>query len=225
MSPIVAADWTLLITSGEHGDKLPIGFRGCHQAVDPAALVSLAEPSCELRVVASLPNEMSARVLRRPGPECGCLHRRCGTCSTASFPSHDSRRRSMSSAAIASSGRRSKTASRCAWQLSILVVTDGPRGSTVSYTSPSGDPGMLEVAAFPRSHPPRDTNRAGEAYAATFVGSLLDQGWQAGPGVVEDEMVRAAARRAAAAAALVLDRVEFGFPSANEIDERGAGRV
>ena len=35
------ADWTLLITSGEFGDKLPIGFRGCHQAVDPAALVAL----------------------------------------------------------------------------------------------------------------------------------------------------------------------------------------
>src|SRR5262245_44701268 len=28
-----SADWTLLITSGPHGDKLPIGFRGCHTAV------------------------------------------------------------------------------------------------------------------------------------------------------------------------------------------------
>ncbi len=27
------ADWTLLITSGEFGDKLPIGFRGCHDAL------------------------------------------------------------------------------------------------------------------------------------------------------------------------------------------------
>ena len=26
------ADWTLLISSGEHGDKLAVGFRGCHAA-------------------------------------------------------------------------------------------------------------------------------------------------------------------------------------------------
>ncbi len=32
------ADWTLLITSGEFGDKLPIGFRGCHAALAPEAL-------------------------------------------------------------------------------------------------------------------------------------------------------------------------------------------
>ena len=30
-----SADWTLLITSGEFGDKLPIGFRGCHAALAP----------------------------------------------------------------------------------------------------------------------------------------------------------------------------------------------
>ncbi len=27
------ADWTLLVTSGVFGDKLPIGFRGCHAAL------------------------------------------------------------------------------------------------------------------------------------------------------------------------------------------------
>src|SRR5207253_2632194 len=27
-------DWTLLVTSAEHGDKLPVGFRGCHSALD-----------------------------------------------------------------------------------------------------------------------------------------------------------------------------------------------
>jgi sugar/nucleoside kinase (ribokinase family) len=105
------------------------------------------------------------------------------------------------------------------WQLSILVVTDGPRGSTVRYTNPSGDPGLLAVEAFPRNAPPRDTNRAGEAYGATFIASLLDQGWNAASGVVEDALIRAAAKRASAAAALELDRVEFGFPSADEVDE------
>lgn len=46
------ADWTLLITSGEFGDKLPIGFRGCHQAVDPGRY--LCWPAHRVRF-ASLP--------------------------------------------------------------------------------------------------------------------------------------------------------------------------
>jgi sugar/nucleoside kinase (ribokinase family) len=112
------------------------------------------------------------------------------------------------------------------WQLSILVVTDGPRGSTVRYTTPTGDPGLLRVEAFPRDRAPRDTNRAGEAYGATFIGSLLDQGWNAAAGVVEEELIRSAAVRASAAAALVLDRVDFGFPSALLVDTALiAGRV
>src|SRR5262249_11046256 len=31
------ADWTLLVTSAEFGDKLPIGFRGCHAALETIA--------------------------------------------------------------------------------------------------------------------------------------------------------------------------------------------
>ena len=62
-----SADWTLLITSGEFGDKLPIGFRGCHAALAPEALDSRAARPCDLRVVASLPNRLAARVLGRAG--------------------------------------------------------------------------------------------------------------------------------------------------------------
>ena len=112
------------------------------------------------------------------------------------------------------------------WQVSILVVTDGPRGSTVRYTNASGDPGLIQVDAFPRTTAPRDTNRAGEAYAATFIASLLDHGWNAASGVVEEAIIRAAATRASAAAALELDRVEFGFPTDEEVDTAlVAGRV
>jgi sugar/nucleoside kinase (ribokinase family) len=104
------------------------------------------------------------------------------------------------------------------WQVSILVVTDGPQGSTVRYTKPSGDSGLMKVAAFPRRLPPRDTNRAGEAFGATFIAWLLEEGWNGASGVVDDDLIRAAATRASAAAALVLDRVNFGFPSTAEID-------
>jgi len=111
-----------------------------------------------------------------------------------------------------------------AWQVSILAITDGPRGSCIRFTTTTGEPGMVTVPALPRVDPPRDTNRAGEAYAATLLATLLDAGWN--PGVAEEELIHHAARRATAAAALVLDRVEFGFPDAAEIDAAmQAGRI
>jgi sugar/nucleoside kinase (ribokinase family) len=100
--------------------------------------------------------------------------------------------------------------------VSLLAVTDGPAGSVVRYTTPEGEAGRLSIPAFPRSQPPHDTNRAGEAYAATLVQTLLDHGWT--PGVSDPALVRRAAERASAAAALVLDRTAFGFPSEAEID-------
>jgi ribokinase len=212
------ADWTLLVTSGEFGDKMPIGFRGCHLAVDPAELAALAGSSCELRVVASLHNELSARVLRAPGARVRLFAPAMRNMLDREFPI------SRFAAAIdvlccnRIEWETLEDREEVAWQLSILVVTDGPRGSTVRYTNPGGDPGLLKVEAFPRHAPPRDTNRAGEAYGATFIASLLDQGWNADSGVVEDAMIRAAAQRASAAAALVLDRVEFGFPNAGEVE-------
>ncbi len=59
-----------------------------------------------------------------------------------------------------------------AWRVSILVITDGPAGSLARFTTPQGEPGSVRVPAFPRDRPPRDTNRAGETFAATFVSTL-----------------------------------------------------
>ena len=60
------ADWTLLITSGEFGDKLPIGFRGCHTALGTDSFDVLAAQPCRLRVVASLPNALASASLASP---------------------------------------------------------------------------------------------------------------------------------------------------------------
>ncbi len=212
------ADWTLLITSGEFGDKLPIGFRGCHLAVDPGKLVALGATSCELRVVASLPNEVAACVLGAPGAGVRVFAPAMRNVLDRAFPVS---RFAASVDVLCCNRVEWETLGDCEEvrrQVSILVVTDGPRGSTVRYTNPSGEPGVQMIEVFPRAAPPRDTNRAGEAYAATFIASLLEQGWDTGSRVVEDRLIREAARRAAAAAALELDRVEFGFPSDEEIE-------
>jgi sugar/nucleoside kinase (ribokinase family) len=212
-----SADWTLLISSGEFGDKLPIGFRGCHAAAAPESVDVMVQKPCDLRVVASLPNPLASRVLRAPGAPVrffapamrNMVDRDCPISSFAA------------SIDILSCNRREwemlEDREEVAWQVSILVVTDGPDGSTVRFTTPAGEPGLVRVPAFPRNRPPRDTNRAGESYAATLVSSLLDRGWNAPSGVVDEEIVRLAAARASVAAALVLDHIDFGFPSPAEI--------
>jgi ribokinase len=224
--PDRSADWTLLITSGEFGDKLPIGFRGCHAALTPDSLEPMASEPCDLRVVASLPNRLAARALSAPGAamrffaptiramlERDCPLWRCAaaidvlSCNRMEWEALEDRE-------------------EVAWRVSILVVTDGPDGSSVRFTTPAGEPGRVQVPAFPRERPPRDTNRAGEAYAATMLNTLLDRGWSAASGVIEEGLIRLAAERASAASALVLDRLDFGFPSGEEIDAAlRAGRV
>ncbi len=220
------ADWTLLITSGNHGDKLPIGFRGCHAAIRPDQLDPLIEGIGQTLVVAALPNRLAAQVLSAPNArlrffapamrnmldiECpissfaGNIDLLC--CNRQEWESMEDRE-------------------EVAWKVSILVVTDGPNGGTIRFTAPNGDPGRISVPAFPRARPPRDTNRAGEAFASTLLATLLDHRWPPEQGVIEADLIRLAALRGSAAAGLVLDRVDFGFPPPAEIDRAVAiGRI
>jgi len=212
------ADWTLLITSGPFGDKLPIGFRGCHERLDARSLVEAVSQPCDLRVVASLPNRLAGPLLSAPGASA-----RLFAPAMRNVLDRDCRIASFASAIdILCCNRREwetlPDQREIAWVVSILVVTDGSAGSLVRFTTPSGEPGRLQIPAFPRERPPRDTNRAGEAYAATLVATLLDHGWDAETGVVAGGLIRLAAERASAAAALELDLVDFGFPGPEQID-------
>lgn len=213
-----SADWTLLLTSGGHGDKLAVGFRGCHAAIRPDQIEAGLQEPCEVLVVAALPNRLAAGIFKaaearlrffapamrnmldaeRPiSGFAGSIDVLC--CNRREWDSLDDRE-------------------EVAWRVSILVITDGPAGSIVRFTGPTGDSGRLVIPAFPRNRPPRDTNRAGEAYASTLLATLLDHGWNPEGGVIDADLIGQAARRASAAAALVLDRVDFGFPSPREID-------
>ncbi len=208
-----SADWTLLITSGEHGDKLPIGFRGCHSAV--ATMAPWSDRRAGLRVVAALPNRLAAEALRGPSAV------RMFAPSIRNMIDRDPPVSAFAEWVDILSCNRGEwellaDREEVAWRVSILAVTDGPRGAVVRFTTPEGDPGRIEVPAFPRAHPPRDTNRAGEAFGSTLISTLLDGGWT--PGVTPTDLARGAVDRASAAAALILDRADFGFPSAARID-------
>ena len=181
--PNQPADWTLLVTSGAHGDKLPIGFRGCHAALGSIPL-EMFRP-CDLRAVASLPNRLAAEALRASGADVrffapamrNMIDRDCPVSGFAgSIDVLCCNRHEWESLA---------DREEVAWRVSVLAVTDGPLGSEVRFTTPTGDPAGLLAIKRGRSRgrdPPRgDTNRvAGEAYASTLLNTLLDHGWSPG---------------------------------------------
>jgi ribokinase len=207
------ADWTLLITSGEHGDKLPIGFRGCHASLEN--LGEWASGPSDLRVVAALPNRLARQALAVPSTI------RMFAPALRNMLDRDPPISSFSQSIdilCCNRGEWNQLIDReqVAWQLSILVVTDGPNGATLRFTSPEGEAETLKIPAFPRNRPPSDTNRAGEAFAANLLMTLLENGWK--PGTTPPELAQKALERASAAASLVLDRLDFGFPTALEID-------
>ncbi|GAC1466067.1 MAG: hypothetical protein NVSMB9_06260 [Isosphaeraceae bacterium] len=209
-------DWTLLVTSGPFGDKLPIGFRGCHAAIQSVSEQAEEAGPCDLRVVASFPNRLAAQALRAPGARVRLFAPAMRNMTDHAFPLG----LFVDSIDVLCCNRREweslEDRQRVGEKLSILAVTNGPAGSLVRFTNPQGEAESLEAPAFPRTHPPRDTNRAGEAFAATLISELRRGGWS--PGVSEGSLIRHAMQRASIAAALVLDRSDFGFPAPGEIE-------
>ena len=215
-----SADWTLLISSGAHGDKLPIGFRGCHAAWTD--LARWADRPSQVRVAAALPNPLVRAALGGPARLRAC------------FP--NSRNMLDGAEPITQWVDRVDflSCNRGEWAdlgagaalldgVPIVAVTDGPRGATVRFRSAAGGRGEIHVPAFRRTTPILDTNRAGEAFASTMLATLVATGWTPGP--VAPDLVRRAAWRGSAAAALVLGRADFGFATPGAIDaavERGA---
>jgi ribokinase len=212
------ADWTLLVTSGEYGDKLAVGFRGCHGAIETGSLSAHLRRQSDLRVVAALPNRLASLLLTAPGARCRLFAPAMRNMRDRDVPVSGF----AGSIDVLCCNRREwevlEDREEVAWRVSILVVTEGPAGASARFTKPTGDPGIVRVPAFPRSRPPRDTNRAGEAFAATLVRRLLDRGWDPASTIVEEAVIRSAMLRASVASALVLDRAGFGFPDAAEIE-------
>lgn len=208
------SDWTLLVTSGGFGDKLAVGLRGCHDGL--TRLGPIGATPCDLRIVSSLPNRLAAEVLCAPGALVRAFAPAMRNVSDRIFHVN----KFIKLVDIMSLNRREWDAlddpGPVLAAVPVLAITDGSRGSLVRARSKDGGWDEVQVDAFPRSRPPRDTNRAGEAYAANLLTTLLDHGWTSGP--VAGPLIRLAAERASAAAALVLDRLDFGFPSTEEID-------
>ena len=208
------ADWTLLVTSGAHGDKLPVGFRGCHAAwADPGPR---ADRPARARVVAGLMNPLARRALGDPTP--GAIR--------AFFPAARNMLDRDAPAATLADRVDLLSCNRGEWAdlgaqaaafdaVPVLAITDGADGATVRFRPPGGTFAEVAVPAFALPDPIVDTNRAGEAFAAALLRALVDAGWVPGP--ADPGLIRRAAWRASAAAALTLRRADFGFPTDAEV--------
>ncbi|QDV33861.1 carbohydrate kinase family protein [Tautonia plasticadhaerens] len=217
--PGVGADWTLLVSSGPHGDKLPIGFRGCHSRLD--AYPGPTGGRRDLLVVASLTNPLASSALRAVDAHVRVFAPTLRNMTDAAFPVSSFAHRFDVLCCNRREWESLADRDEVAGRLPLVSVTDGPDGALIRFRDPEGRTREHREPAFPRAHSPRDTNRAGECFAATLLRTLLDSGWSPGP--ADPGLVRLAARRASAAAALVLDLERFGFPTPGEID-RAVGR-
>ena len=170
------ADWTLLVTSGEYGDKLPIGFRGCHMRLTPRMLSPKLSEPCDLRVVASLPNHLAARLLLAPGaglrffaPTMRNMHD--GDCPISTF---------AAAIDVMSCNRREwetmKDREEVARLVSIVIVTDGPAGSESVHRAERRSRALPHPGVPARSPSPRHQPRR-RGIRLAFVSTLLDHGW------------------------------------------------
>lgn len=210
-----AADWTLLLTSGGFGDKLAIGFRGCHAAA-PADCFRCAD-SVDLLVVASMTNAIAEAALRSSRAAARVFAPSIRNMIDADPPVAE-----FAECIDVLSCNRGEwdglhDRDQVERAVKLLIVTDGPRGGVIRARGEQDAIVEIEVPAFPRRSPPRDTNRAGEAFASCMVELLFDSGWSTRN--FTDDRLRRAAERAAAAAALELDMTGFGFPTNEEIDK------
>jgi ribokinase len=197
---------------------LAVGFRGCHEDLSPCDMAPPPDEPCDVRIVAGLPNRLAAGLLKAPGARLRAFAPAMRNALDRDHPVLGLI--GPVDVLFCNRGEWEALADReeVAARLSILVVTDGPAGSSARFTDPVGAAGSVQIPAFPRARPPRDTNRAGEAFASTFLATLMQRGWRPESCTADADLVRTAMTRASAASALVLDRARFGFPTEVEVD-------
>jgi len=213
------ADSTFILSSGPFGDKLPIGLRGCHAGLTFDR--TFRDDHADVVVVASLKNALMDALLGRHSDAFRILAPSARNCRDRADPVGRMAGKVDLLAVNAGEWAAMQESDRESFEKSdaILSVTRGADGAEISWRGDDGTRRTHFEPVFPRSRPPVDTNRAGEAFVSHFVLALRENRWSAAGPQIDDERVRYAARHAAAAAGLVIDMPRFGFPSKFEIQE------
>lgn len=218
----VAADWTLLITSGEHGDKLPLGLRGCHDSVTAEELIaSVPNHNQDLLIIASLKNSLMdtlAGLLKAP---IKVLAPAVRNCRETMVPIGNLAGKFDLLTLNQQEWDAMSPACRQKWLNSqaTISITNGPIGAKISWIDRDGDRSEIVTDIFPRRSPPADTNRAGEAFASGLIRSFKEQGWGLTGFQFTSAFIREAAVQASAWAGLTVNMKAFGFPDESLVRE------
>jgi sugar/nucleoside kinase (ribokinase family) len=202
-----ATDTTLLVWSST-GDKLPIGRRTASRAVRAEALLAQCTGT-DLTLVTSLPNARVARLVQALG---GWVMFTPSLRNVREGGMGEIAQR-VDALAMNSTewrGAEAQVGKSCP----LVTVTRGPDGAAVRFRDEAGELRWTEVPAAP-APAMTDANRAGEAFAAGFLGALVESQWP-GPmrvGRYSAAAVREAAQFGAAAAALELGIRDLAFPT------------
>lgn len=214
-----AGDETFLITSGSHGDKLPIGLRNAllHYPSEEAAPLAR---DADLVVVAGLPNPRMETLLNALEGRRVLLAPAMRNTEAPDFPFEAAGRTTFCLGLNESEWRGLAHRQQLLDAVPLVIVTRGRDGARLHFRVDSGERVALDCEAFRPELAPVDTNRAGETFAATFMTALFRH-W--GPEAVRRETfpreaMAEAVTRASVAASLQLRMPRFGFPEDAEIE-------
>ena len=216
----VDTDTTVLVSSGPHGDKLPIGRRQVGSMLNCNAELKNAIDQTNVLVIAGLHNRLTAELLSAPG--------------AAGYVVFAPTWRNIDSANSVLGPVADQIDYLCCneeeWQgldadswvrnrVALITVTAGTKGATVYFHNQAGQSTSLHVPAFRPGEPPVDTNRAGESFASAFLSCLLDEVELDAmkSGTFAHELIEQAAREAAVAAHLQVQTSSFQFHDRDRI--------
>jgi sugar/nucleoside kinase (ribokinase family) len=212
VAPGCRADTTDLLL-GDRGEKLAVGLRDASAHVRASAL-GCDRCTAAICVVCSLPAQVSSDLLERLGG-CRMLAPSLRYVRDAGF------RRALARADIVAMNRREWQAAGCPAEAlhpgALAIVTAGARGADILWRTADGHE-RLEVPALRREHV-ADANRAGEAFAAGFVGALTARGALDARGrlTLDRPALADAAWDASIAASLELEITETAFPDRADV--------
>lgn len=215
--PESVTDWTLIVSSGPHGDKLPVGLRGCHARLTAARM--LQPGPWGVVVAAALPNALLSELLQLHSSSLRQLAPAMRNCRDRTMPLGQLAGLADLLSLNNHEWQELPDEDRQAWLDSdaILLVTKGSDGAEILWPAQAGQRQKHHEPVFPRTMPPVDTNRAGEAFAAFFLEELIGQGWSNACRSVTPKIIATAARAGAAAAGLTINLPRFGFPTAAQL--------
>lgn len=214
-----ASDETLLLSTRHYGDKLPIGFRDAvlHYPLERAARL-IADS--ELVIIASLPNQAVARLLEHSHGRPVLFAPAMRNVTGQDFPVNEIQRTVSCMTLNENEWRRIRAKEELRETIPLLFITRGAAGVTACFRNESGARESLDVPAHHPEVPPKDTNRAGETFAAFTLRQLIRS---AGidcliSGRFRRGDIEKAARHGSVAAHLQLQREDFGFPTEAEVE-------